>query len=1027
MKPREKSHRVLSITRSKAKMYEFDVPEEEHINITDDPAKLLDLTIGILGDFASPLYEITGEDVNDHRKSLKFASYFFDSYINTKLSPEYDDYLLILGASSYFLCDLPGSASVLSKKLRVDNNNRTCSGFDNFIIWILNGDFSKSLNVPDNIFSRAVKRLSRLLLRFQSSGNQAFLNGFLNQLRRIAIQYGTDREILLADVSIALIRKRISMSTWVCLPQYTGIGIDRWSQLISKMDIKELWPAQRLLGEIGIYRGRSAVVQMPTSAGKTKATELILRSSFLSDRASLAVIVAPFRALCAEIHSDLQKVFFDENISIEKVSDSIQSDFSLAELIGQKSVVVVTPEKLDFMLRQDPLLSHLINLLIYDEGHLFDDGTRGVKYELLLASLKAKISAGTQVVLISAVISNAGSIKDWLLNEEGAVVTGTELSPTYRTIAFTSWQDKQLHFVSQEKPDTQVFFVPYILHQIDLKLIGKETKIRKFPIADDGGDIALFLGLKLFNQGSVAIFTGKKPSASKIVKRFLEIRDRGYDKNPSEFSDLTEIARLYALYKENFGEEYHGTVASQFGVFAHHGDVPEGIRLSIEFALQRERIKFVVCTSTLAQGVNLPLRYLIVSGTRQSKEMVKTRDFHNLIGRAGRAGMYTEGSIIFSNPEIWDSKNTRQYGRNSWDDVQNLLDFDNAEACDSLINNLFLPISDYWGRVHISFNVVEFLDVYLNNREQLNSYISTFVENNHSRFFDAQDINNQIRQRLNTFSAIESYLLANLFSNEGGTEQIEGLAKMTLSFSQLSEDDKPVLIEIFQKIAKKILEVEPNPQRRIIYSRTFQGINNNIQLNSWVTQRVTEINDIKDNSSFISVFMPVFLEFISRKLIQDISPDLIEKSLKDWMDGKPYFTIYNYLKAEKVGGKFMTMEHTVSLCDSCFSFDGSMLVGAVAQLLELDRFEENEEIINKLKSYQKSMKYGLPNDNSIAFFELGFSDRQIAQLMAVLYAPKGKPTKSRCMAQLKEYRAPIVDLLKSYPGYFTERMSVLLK
>lgn len=1010
-------------------MYEFDVPEEEHIKITDNPAKLLDLTIGILGDFASPLYEMTGEDVNDHRKSLKFASYFFDSYINTKLSPEYDDYLLILGASSYFLCDLPGSASVLSKKLSVDNNNPTCNGFDNFIIWILNGDFSKSLNIPDSTFSTVVNRLSRLLLRFQDSGNQAFLNRFLSELRRMVIEYGTDREILLADVSIALIRKRISMSTWVCLPQYTGIGVDTWSQLIGKMDIKELWPAQRLLGETGIYRGRSAVVQMPTSAGKTKATELILRSSFLSDRASLAVIVAPFRALCAEIHSDLQRVFFDENISVEKVSDSIQSDFSLAELIGQKSVVVVTPEKLDFMLRQDPSLSNLIDLLIYDEGHLLDDGTRGVKYELLLASLKAKLSTDSQVVLISAVISNADSIKDWLLNGESAVVTGTELSPTYRTIAFTSWKDKQLHFVSQEKTDTEVFFVPFVLHQTSLKLRGREYKSKMFPLADDGGDIALFLGLKLFNQGTVAIFTGRKSSASKIVRRFLEIRDRGYDKNPSEFSDLNEIARLYTLYKENFGEEYHGTVASRFGLFAHHGDVPEGIRLSIEFALQRELIKFVVCTSTLAQGVNLPLRYLIVSGTRQSKEMVKTRDFHNLLGRAGRAGMYTEGSIIFSNSEIWDNKKFRQYGRNSWDDVQNLLDFNNAEACDSLINNLFVPISDYWGRVQISFNVIEFLDAYLNDSEQLGSYISTFVEGNRTRYLEDQDIISQISQRLNTFSAIESYLLANLPSNEGVVEQIESLGKMTLSYSQLSEEGKTVLIEIFQKIAQKILEVEPNPQRRIIYSRTFQGINRNIQLNSWVTSQAVEINGIEDIRGFIRVFMPVFLEFISRKLIRDISPDLIEKALSDWMDGKSYFSIYNYLKGEKVSGKFVTMEQTVTLCDSCFSFDGSMLIGAVAQLLELEleQFDGSEETINKLKFYQKSVKYGLPDENSIAFYELGFSDRQIAPLIALIYAPGGKPTKTKCIAQLKEYHVSVQDLLSNYPGYFTDRLSVLVK
>ena len=68
--------------------------------------------------------------------------------------------------------------------------------------------------------------------------------------------------------------------------------------------------------------------------------------------------------------------------------------------------------------------------------------------------------------------------------------------------------------------------------------------------------------------------------------------------------------------------------------------------------------KFVICTSTLAQGVNFPLKYLIVTSTRQGGEKILVRDFHNLMGRAGRAGMHTEGSVIFSTPTVFDQRNT---------------------------------------------------------------------------------------------------------------------------------------------------------------------------------------------------------------------------------------------------------------------------------------------------------------------------------------------------------------------------------
>lgn len=63
--------------------------------------------------------------------------------------------------------------------------------------------------------------------------------------------------------------------------------------------------------------------------------------------------------------------------------------------------------------------------------------------------------------------------------------------------------------------------------------------------------------------------------------------------------------------------------------------------------------KFIICTSTLAQGVNMPLRYLIINNTQQGSDSISVKDFQNLIGRAGRAGMYTEGSIIFAKGNIF--------------------------------------------------------------------------------------------------------------------------------------------------------------------------------------------------------------------------------------------------------------------------------------------------------------------------------------------------------------------------------------
>ncbi len=1024
MKPRIKAHTALSVTRSKAKMYEYNVPIKEHIRILEDPAKLFDLTIGILGDFAAlQNLEEDDADFQSLRHSLRFSSYFFDAYLKTRLHPLVDDYLLLLGASAYFLCDLPGSSKVLVSKLNTYNSDKSCNGFDNFLIWVLIGDFSNSFTFPEESpYLNIINKITKLLRIFQTTGKYNQIIRITDELRFLSMDIGTDREVLLVDVSISVIKKRISMSTWKCLPEYTDISIEDWSEIIPSLQIKELWPAQRLLGEKNVYKGVSAVVQMPTSAGKTKATELILRSSFLSNRASLAVIVAPFRALCSEIHDDLQKIFSGENISVDKVSDSIQTDFSIEELLGHKQIIIVTPEKFDFMLRYEPTLSEQTKLLIYDEGHLFDDTSRGVKYELLLASLKAKISPDSQVVLISAVMSNANEIKDWLLNDEATVVTGTDLMPTYRTIAFTSWKDKQLHFVSPEKPDTQVFFVPRVFQQVSLEKIGKETKERLFPVSDDGNDIALYLGLKLLNQGTVAIFTGRKLSVSKLVNRILEIYLRGYtEATPVEYCDNSEIAKLNYIYKLNFGENYDGTKAAKIGVCSHHGDVPQGIRLSVEYALQSNLIKFVICTSTLAQGINLPLRYLIVTNTRHSQESIKTRDFHNLLGRAGRAGMYTEGSIIFANPELWDNKDWR------WDEAVQLLDFNNSEPCLSYLGILFKPLVSPNGREQIELDTLNLVTVYLEEFDSKEDLIDEFAKKNGSKFFPENDIKAQFRIRFSTVSTIESYLLANIdIGDERYEEKVADLAKGTLAYTQLGQEEQVLLVEIFILIAKKIIELEPSFEKRVIYSRTFQGIHDSLELSRWVSANRDKIKTVSNIEVFIETFWPIFLKYIKNSVFRKIeSKDLLKQACIAWMKGDAFINIYELLSDQKVGTYNLKMEHVVGLCEGGWGFDGSIMIGAVSQLLELEDNDDFDDTLKILQSLQKNMKYGLPSPESIILYEIGFSDRCLAQAMMPLFSEL-RIHKSEYIKHLKTHIEESSIILNNYPSYFTNRLQIIL-
>src|SRR5262249_9996393 len=159
-------------------------------------------------------------------------------------------------------------------------------------------------------------------------GHADNLLALCTQLRNMAYELGTPRQLLLADVVSAVVRKKYRNSTWYALPEYTALSPELWLNALQKPSfIRELWPAQHLLGRSGVLQGKSAVVQMPTSAGKTRATELIIRSAFMAERTSLAVIVAPFRALCHEIRNSLVGAFRNEPVNVDELSDVMQSDF----------------------------------------------------------------------------------------------------------------------------------------------------------------------------------------------------------------------------------------------------------------------------------------------------------------------------------------------------------------------------------------------------------------------------------------------------------------------------------------------------------------------------------------------------------------------------------------------------------------------------------------------------------------------------------------------------------------------------
>jgi hypothetical protein len=163
-------------------------------------------------------------------------------------------------------------------------------------------------------------------------------------------------------------------------------------------------------------------------------------------------------------------------------------------------------------------------------------------------------------------------------------------------------------------------------------------------------------------MGATAVFAANKrgdQGAVGLAEELLKQLEHGLNlPAPATFANATKVAAAAKYLEDEYGTEWVGTRALKVGAVLHHGDVPQETREVIEALLRKESVKFVICTSTLAEGVNLPIRTLVLYSVQRRQrngppENLLTRDIKNLVGRAGRAGATTKGLVICANAQQW--------------------------------------------------------------------------------------------------------------------------------------------------------------------------------------------------------------------------------------------------------------------------------------------------------------------------------------------------------------------------------------
>ncbi len=1009
-------------------MHEFRVAEEDFIRGSDS-TKLFPLAVGVLGDVAAAVARQPLEDTDvrgmaevrplswDHDlpvpEALRFVSGFFDAFLNAKLDEALSPEFSLLCACAYYFGGNVGSAVVIVRRMGVPELD-LAGGLGRLIHSILRGDH-RPIEGEYRLRESVEPILSALDRFFALKGEPIEVIERCSAVRRTAYESGDPRLLLYADLVAALCHQKVRNASRTLLPRSSDLPLDVWQPALVRSGFPiELWPAQQRIAEAGLLRGSSAVIQMPTSAGKTRATELIIRAAFLSGRAKLAVIVAPYRSLCHDIRGDLAAAFAGDQIAINEATDAFQLDIEIDELVARDSVLIVTPEKLLYMLRRAPELADNIGLIIYDEGHQFDGMVRGPTYELLLTSLRIKLTPRTQSVLISAVIGNAPDIAAWLIGDRDAVIGGAGLLPTAKSIAFASWQDARgrLEYVSPTDPNEREFFVPRIIRSSSLALKARERTPRVFP-EKSAGDVGLFLGLHLVGNGSVAIFCGRKDAVTSLAGRLIDIYDRGLSiPRPIDVSNKDEIERLAFLANQHLGET-PATQATRMGVLSHHAATPQGLRLAVEHAMKQGHARFVVCTSTLAQGVNFPIRYLIITTTQQGAESIMVRDFHNLMGRAGRAGMHTEGSVIFSSPSIFDERGPQKNGW-KWAAVKRLLNPSNSEPSLSALLRLFDPFEQRGTPPIVQPIPVQWLDLAFANEVRINEIVfeALRIQPNIS----ASEFRPFIEDRARAIQQIAAFLAANIdFDDPNADARIQELATHTLGYFLASDALRLALIETFKMIAASI-RAHADGDLRSLIRRSPLPPSVAAALQKWVAANLDAMNEANVAGTLLDLIGAAVLPHANDRSIRSMSDNgALPRLLAAWADGRSYDHLLQILQANtglRISRRRPTIEDAVSLGDGGFGYDVAMLVAAISDLVE--PIDGNLHIA--LGHLQKRVKYGLKLPSAIAMYEAGFADRVVATVLGTVWPLATDRASVRAVC--RDHFGELQVALEAYPEYF---------
>jgi len=402
----------------------------------------------------------------------------------------------------------------------------------------------------------------------------------------------------------------------------------------------DLWPSQVEAAGRAFDLTDNMVVSLPTSAGKTRVAELCILACLASGRR--VVFVTPLRALSAQTEVTLQRTFQPLGKTVSSLYGAIGVSEVDENFLRDSNIIVATPEKLDFALRNDPDLLNDVGLVVLDEGHMIGLTEREVRYEVQIQRLLRRAdAAGRRIICLSAILPDGKQLEDftaWLTGDQPEGLVKKDWRPTRLRYGEIAWRGDHARLeisVGAEKPSIEKFLTPSLPK-------GRITRL--FP--SDQRELCIATAWALVAEAqSVLIFCPLRKSVEPFAKAIVDLAKRGTLGSVLN-DDPAILGNALAIGAEWLGKDSAILQCLQLGVAIHHGALPTPFRKEVERLLRKGVLKVTVSSPTLAQGLNLSAMTLIFHGLNRTGELIDIAEFRNVVGRAGRAYVDVEGLVL---------------------------------------------------------------------------------------------------------------------------------------------------------------------------------------------------------------------------------------------------------------------------------------------------------------------------------------------------------------------------------------------